>query len=90
MTAFPPPGAQRHEYVADGVHAGLHWWILRMPGAAHPVATVIGWDDGDYVTEQAELERASRARVEAWVDGILASYRARRAKKAMARRTGRT
>ena len=59
-----------------------------MPGAAQPVATVIGWDDGDYVTEQAELTGASRATVQAWVDGVLAAYRARRAKKATGRRTG--
>jgi len=67
MRADPQP----HIPLADGTHAGMRWWVERVPGLAHPLVTVSGWCDGRYVSERAEMAGACPAKVRAWVDGVL-------------------
>lgn len=71
MPADPPS----HVPLADGTHAGLRWWVERVPGMAHPVVTAIGWCDGRYVSERTEMSGASPAKVRAWVDDVLLDCR---------------
>jgi len=70
-----PTDPQPHTPLADGTHAGMRWWVERVPGLAHPLVTVSGWCDGRYVSERAEMEDASPAKVRAWVDGVLLAER---------------
>ena len=70
-----PVDPQPHVPLADGTHAGMRWWVERVPGLAHPMVTVIGWCDDRYVSERTEMAGACPAKVRAWVDGVLLAER---------------
>ena len=49
--------------LADSTHAGMRWWVERVPDLAHPLVTVNGWCDGRYVSERPVSENGGDAGV---------------------------
>ncbi len=68
------------EYLADGSHAGLRWYLQRLDGLE--LCSVNGFQGADYVTETCEMPGATPAMACALVDALIAARAAKQARKA--------
>lgn len=74
----------RSEWIADGAHAGLRWYVQHMEGVDAPVVTAIGFIGSAYTSDSCEMPDWTEAAVCRWVEDLVAARTARAVRRAKA------